>query len=425
MMQHPDHMRPDMAYPVIIRTQKLSSIASVKRSGSHTWRERETPNAIPDRTPLNTDLCSVHGSAALAEAVAARVALATEKATEKPVVAIEYLITARHEAFKENGGTVDADAYFRDAMKWLEARHGKENIVAANIQRDEKSPHLVVYAVPLVETEAKTRKRSVIVGTNPDGTKRRETREYAQPATVRLSAAHFQGKLAQLSQLQTDFAEAVGKPHGLKRGVKGSRATHQTVKTWYGQLALVDNDPRLKPAPLVRVPDEPGALVWGEKRREAEQARAEALERNRKAREHNAERAKLMQALAGRGFAHVSEQRRAARAIEAAKSAENEAEVMRKLARDKVNHAKQLAEQLDGAKATIRQQDQELVDLKGTLRQTLDRLDQVKYRADALQEDTLELRRELARHAPERARELGIAVAQPPSQRRSSGPRMG
>jgi hypothetical protein len=404
-----------MAHPVIIRTQKLSSIASVKRSGSHTWRERKTPNAIPERTPLNTDLRGVRGSAALAEAVAARVALATEKATEKPVVAIEYLITARHEAFKENGGTVDADAYFRDAMAWLEARHGKENIVAANIQRDERSPHLVAYVVPLVQTEAKTRKRSVIVGTNPDGTKRRETREYAQPATVRLSASHFQGKLAQLSLLQTDFAEQVGKRHGLKRGVKGSRAEHQTVRTWYGKLDLVANDPRLKPVKLVPVPDEPGALTWGEKRRVAEQARAEALEHNRKAREHNAERAKLMQALAGHGLAHVSEQQRAAQAIDAGKAAEREAAEMRALARSKVNHANQLVEQLDSAKATIRQQEQQLGDLK-------EKLELAESRAEVLMKDTLELRRELRQHAPERARELGMALAQP--QRRSSGPRI-
>ncbi|WP_176316974.1 MobV family relaxase [Burkholderia vietnamiensis] len=249
-----------MAHPVVIRTKKLSSTRSVKLSGAHTWRERPTHNADPARTPTNTDLRAVHGSAALADAVAARVALATEKAKD-PVLCIEYLVTAKHEAFTEGGGKIDPDAYFRDALAWLEARHGKDNIVAANVQRDEKTPHMVVYAVPLVEAAAKTRKRSVIVGTNPDGTKRRETREYAQPAAVRLSAAHFQGTPGKLSALQSDFAEAVGVKHGLKRGVPGSRAEHVTVKQYYAR-ANAPFEPlppvRPKPAPLRPEPQKPG-----------------------------------------------------------------------------------------------------------------------------------------------------------------------
>lgn len=253
-----------MAHPVVIRTAKLSSIASIKRSGSHTWRERPTPNADTARTSTNTDLRPVHGSAALAKAVEARVALATEKAADKPVLCIEYLVTAKAEAFAEHGGKVNADAYFRDALAWIEQRHGKDNIVAANIQRDETTPHLVVYAVPLVEAAAKTRKRSVIVGTNPDGTKRRETREYAQPAVVRLSAAHFQGQRDQLSVLQTDFAEAVGVKHGLTRGVQGSKAQHVTVKQYYTR-ANADYAPlppvRPKPAPLRAEPKKPGLFA--------------------------------------------------------------------------------------------------------------------------------------------------------------------
>lgn len=231
-----------------------------------------------------------------------RVALATECAAKKPVLCIEYLITARRDAFKERGGEVDADAYFRDAMDWLEARHGKENVVAANIQRDETSPHLVAYIVPLVHSEEKMRRRSVITGTNPDGSKRRETREYRQPAVVRLSAAHFQGAPGQLSKLQTDFAETVGVHHGLVRGLTRSKAKHKSVRQWYSELEVLENDPRLKPMALVDVPDGPSLLDVGDRRRRIDKARLAAEAQNAKARLHNTQRVGLLKKLAGRGI---------------------------------------------------------------------------------------------------------------------------
>ncbi len=234
-----------MSYPTVIRTTKLASIAAVKGSGRHTWHECETLNADAARTCTNSDWRGVRCADELADAVARRVALATEKARE-PVLCIEYLITARAGAFIEHGGPVDADEYFRDALEWLERRHGAENIVAVNVQRDETAPHLVAYVVPLVEIAPKMRLRSVITGTNADGTKQREVREFAQAGGIRLSAAHFQGTPEKLRALQGDFAASVGARHGLTRGVEGSRADHQTIKQWYSQQT--DRDRRLAAA---------------------------------------------------------------------------------------------------------------------------------------------------------------------------------
>jgi hypothetical protein len=232
----PDDIYEGMSHhPVVIRTAKLASAAAIVGSGRHTWRERPTPNADPTRTPSNADWRTVHSADELAAAVAARVELATDKAKE-PVLCIEYLITAKREAFREGGGQVDAAAYFRDALTWLEKRHGKENVVAVNIQLDEMSPHMVAYVVPLVETAAKTRTRSVIVGTNDDGTRRRELREFFEPAKTRLSSAHFQGTPKKLKELQSDFAVEVGALHGLVRGQEGSKAHHTTIAQWYGTV---------------------------------------------------------------------------------------------------------------------------------------------------------------------------------------------
>lgn len=241
-----------MTHPVIIRIKKLATLGQVTASGQHTWRERYTHNADPARTAANQDLRKVTSAADLRSAVEQRLATVTEKTASKPVRCVEYLVTANHDAFRENGGSVDHQAYFRDAMAWIEKRHGAVNVVAANVQLDEHTPHLVVYVVPLVETEARERKRSVIVGTNPDGTKRRETRTEQQEAGVRLSAAHYLDGRAKLSKLQTDFAAQVGQRHGLVRGVKGSQAKHTTVREFYAGIEHADRPKQAIPADALK-----------------------------------------------------------------------------------------------------------------------------------------------------------------------------
>jgi hypothetical protein len=217
----------------ILRVQKHSSVAALKRSGKHTYREQDTPNADPALTPDNA-LEGAKTSSDLVSAVQARVELATVKATgtDQPVIAIEYLITASPQFFKEQD-TDAINAYFDNAKSWLTKKHGADNIVSIAIHRDEKTPHLVAFVVPLVAHEASTRKRSVIVGKGADGKPIRETRTYNTPASINLSAAHFLGATNALSELQTEFHQRVAIHSGLERGIEGSKATHQRVKSFY------------------------------------------------------------------------------------------------------------------------------------------------------------------------------------------------
>lgn len=225
-----------MPHKTVLRVAKLASFGNIQASGEHTWRERSTHNADPKLTPLNEDWRGVNYAADLVEAVQQRVALADQKA-ERPVLCLEYLVTAHHDAFKEGGGKTDSADYFADSLRWIEAKHGKENVVAVNIQRDELTPHMVAYVVPLVEVEAKTRKRSVVVGKDAEGKQIREVREFKTEGVTRLSAAEFVNGREKLRDLQTDFAQSVGVKHGLERGVQGSKAKHQTVKQFYAKLS--------------------------------------------------------------------------------------------------------------------------------------------------------------------------------------------
>jgi len=195
----------------ILRTAKLKSAASMRGSLRHAFRAQNTPNADPELTPENTHF----GAATVDEAMAKfrdRLDAVDGKIRSNAVLGIEYLVTGSPERIAEMN-RAEQDAYFEDALGWLKERHGDENIVYAGIHRDETSPHLYAYAVPLEEREK-------------DG----------QPIQKLNARGFLGGSKHVLSEMQTEFAEKIGAKHGLERGVRGSKAKHQSVKRWYEQM---------------------------------------------------------------------------------------------------------------------------------------------------------------------------------------------
>jgi len=196
----------------ILRVQKLKSAIAVRRSFKHAFREQNTPNADPERTPDNTHL----GPQNVDQAMDAFRSRLPEKHRVDAVLAIEYLVTASPDVLEAKGRD-GQNAYFLDALRWLQARHGKENVVYAGVHRDEASPHMYAYVVPRVGE--------------------------------RLNCRHFLGGAKALTEMQTDFAEQVGAKHDLERGLEGSRARHTTLKQYYGRV----NSKTLR-APNIDVP---------------------------------------------------------------------------------------------------------------------------------------------------------------------------
>lgn len=195
----------------ILRAEKLTSFGSIGGSAKHTFREIPTPNADAARTHLNKTF-GAQNAAAVRAAIEARL---PEKRRKDAVLSIEYLITASPEWF-HTARSAQQDAYFKSAAAWLEERHGKDNVVCVNLQLDETSPHLVAYVVPLTS----------------DG---------------RLAAKDFLGGREALRKMQTDFANQVGIPAGLQRGIEGSKAKHTTNKAY--NAALQKNPTLVRPTP--------------------------------------------------------------------------------------------------------------------------------------------------------------------------------
>jgi uncharacterized protein YoaH (UPF0181 family) len=75
-------------------------------------------------------------------------------------------------------------------------------------------------------------------------------------ATGKLNCRHFLGGAKALSEMQTDFAENVGRNHGLERGLERSRARHTPIREYYGRVRAATPQ-----APSVDVPE--GKLLEG------------------------------------------------------------------------------------------------------------------------------------------------------------------
>lgn len=84
--------------------------------------------------------------------------------------------------------------FFREATQFFQERYGKENVINATLHFDETTPHMHIGIVPVTT----------------DG---------------RLSAKEIFTPL-ELKQLQTDFAERIGRKFDLERGLEGSDTKH-------------------------------------------------------------------------------------------------------------------------------------------------------------------------------------------------------
>ena len=181
----------------IYRTAKLKSFGEIGGSLSHTYRTRPTPNADENKLHLNKHMFETYNQCffALKNAI-------PEKRRSNAVLCIEHLITAS--PTWSGWGTKKEEEFFKKSLEFLNKKYGKENVIACSIHRDETTPHLIVYVVPIDEKGG-------------------------------LNAKKWLGGRSKLSQTQTEFANEV-KHLGLERGLENSKARHKTIKEFYAEI---------------------------------------------------------------------------------------------------------------------------------------------------------------------------------------------
>jgi hypothetical protein len=186
----------------ILRVAKISGKGKMAAAAQHNLRERDTPNARPEDRSRNIHLAGARTADELMKLWEER---APEKIRKNAVLTLEYVVTASPEKMAEMGQTRSED-YLRDALTWLQDKHGAENILSAVIHNDEITPHLQVMVIPIDERG-------------------------------KLNARSLVGGKPQLSAMQTDFAERVGVKYGLDRGIERSGRRHETIRSYYGRAA--------------------------------------------------------------------------------------------------------------------------------------------------------------------------------------------
>ena len=192
----------------ILRVEKLMSKRAVTGAVMHNLRAINTPNADPGKTDQNVlvkgmetvDKCRARYNARLGD----------HKPRKGAVYGFEVVVTASPEQL-EKMSWKEVHAYFNDAYKWAVERYGgSKNLINAVVHRDEKSPHLQMVFIPMIDDKLSYKK---MLG----------------------------GHRNTLSREQDAFYQSVGVRHGLDRGIKGSKARHKKIREYYRETQKLDS----------------------------------------------------------------------------------------------------------------------------------------------------------------------------------------
>lgn len=194
----------------------------------HIERKIIPKNADPTRTHLNRVLVEYpDGVLGRDEAIAHRLNTAgiRRKITHDQVRVVRVVLSGTHEDMMNIQEKGKLDEWCNDSIQWLQATFGKDNVVAAHLHMDEKTPHIHAAVVPIVTGERRKAKKE-----QADG-----KRKYRKKTnSVRLCADDLFNRQT-LVAYHDNYARVMAK-YGLQRGVRGSEARHTTTMQYYRDL---------------------------------------------------------------------------------------------------------------------------------------------------------------------------------------------
>lgn len=165
-----------------IQKRKRTDISGIQKEATRTATEYNN-RVQPGMDIFNVNLIQSNN---WMQDIQTEIDQAGAKTRSNSVVALDAIYTASGDFFKDKS-TEECNQFFRDCLQFHQRRFG--HVVSALIHYDETTPHLHILSVPLTQ----------------DG---------------RLSAREIVGNRANLSRMQTEFFEQVGKEYGLERGVQ-------------------------------------------------------------------------------------------------------------------------------------------------------------------------------------------------------------
>jgi hypothetical protein len=192
-----------------ISNKKIKNFADLKGFENHAERKKETPNANPKLQDYNTTFVGTDNIVSDMQEY-----LEDVKLRKNSILATELLLTASPEFFK-NLNPDQFEEWVKVNVQWLKSCFG-EHLRYCKLHVDETSPHFTV----LVSAKFWDEKKQV----------------------YKLAASRYFDGPQKLIEWQNAYAENL-EQFGLSRGIKGSKAKHQDIKTFY---KLLNKEPELK-----------------------------------------------------------------------------------------------------------------------------------------------------------------------------------
>lgn len=183
----------------VMRADKIRSAGHLANLVRHATRELPPENADPALKHLNRTLSGASTADGVMGAFRERWPV---KRRKDAVLAIEYVMSASHDWWEQATDQQKTD-FVHSSMHWLEAKYGAENIVSVTLHRDEVTPHLSVFVVPL--------------------------------KNGKLNASAYIGNRSKMAEDQTTYAAAL-KHLGIVRGIEKSQAEHVKPSEFYARL---------------------------------------------------------------------------------------------------------------------------------------------------------------------------------------------
>jgi len=165
----------------ICRVEKVKTRGGLSARDAHNRRRKTVSNAAPSRLLANVNLRPdlPESSTASLDGVLAR--LGNPRLRRNGVLGLEYVLTYSPQA----ADRIDPGEWAKQALAFVEGRHGRDAILSAHLHMDERTPHVHVVAAPV-----------------SDG---------------RLKVDRFMGDRGKLRRLQDDYYQQVSSHFGLAR----------------------------------------------------------------------------------------------------------------------------------------------------------------------------------------------------------------
>ncbi|MFA0132189.1 MobV family relaxase [Vibrio splendidus] len=187
----------------VLRFEKVKSLTAINLSDSHIYRFSYTPNANPERTPLNRVLIGRSGLSRNIQRVFNKLEV---KPRKNAVLAMDCILSLSNDAF-----TCEADINkFCEASKKFLEKTFKGRCISAVIHLDETTPHIHALILPLEKKDGKWK----------------------------LNARNIFGKtnLSRYQKYYYSYMKSVFPK--LTPPLHGRKANHESIKNYYNSISL-------------------------------------------------------------------------------------------------------------------------------------------------------------------------------------------